>query len=513
MRTNFLILTVVAIANLCSINTANAQDEVATTNLAVDSLTYISVDSTSWALYQLEEWNDLRKFGALAEEGGFETYFLNLRLGIANFKTGHFHKAEAFLLKAYDQNPAALTAKEYLFWIYSLSGNVNAASDMYDMLSEELKSEIDFDLSQGLKSVYAEAGPMLSDNEDVAGTSLYGNVGARYRLNDKLSIYSSYTYLENGNMSWGGYSQHQLSVTPTLLLDNGWLLSAGLNYFNYSRDIYQSLDQTITSSFQYTEEGIWFDEATGTEYTWETPETITSTVVYNDTYEGTLSENSVGINLNATKTFRDFSISPHAVFYGEFLNTNYVKTNSDIYDVNTSWDYTDYFFTGFYVSTDSTPGSVDTTYTLTTTEQYDTSMFIYYMQVGTSFDYTYRLNESTSLTLGAEVTALINGDSLQDISNSMKFIYTPYLAIKAGDKFGISAYYTSKGNYPVSMFGGSKMLNGYDAINSRISVTAKYDLNDRFSIYATGMMDEIEDGVSLSTYNNYAILTGLNIKL
>jgi hypothetical protein len=140
-------------------------------------------------------------------------------------------------------------------------------------------------------------------------------------------------------------------------------------------------------------------------------------------------------------------------------------------------------------------------------------MFIYYMQVGTSFDYTYRLNESTSLTLGAEVTALINGDSLQDISNSMKFIYTPYLAIKAGDKFGISAYYTSKGNYPVSMFGGSKMLNGYDAINSRISVTAKYDLNDRFSIYATGMMDEIEDGVSLSTYNNYAILTGLNIKL
>ena len=78
---------------------------------------YKQIDSLSYDLYVKKEWKQLAHFGETIQKENFNFYFLNLRLGIANYNLKSYSKAIAYFEKSLHNDSTSQVAIEYLFGV------------------------------------------------------------------------------------------------------------------------------------------------------------------------------------------------------------------------------------------------------------------------------------------------------------------------------------------------------------------------------------------------------------
>ena len=130
-------------------------------NVIAQDLSYIQVDSTSYALYSQKQWVNLIEFGEMAVKNGVDYYYLNLRLGIAWYYAKDYYKSQKYFEKALKQDKSSQTANEYLFLIDLLTNKPLSADINYNNLNDSTKTRLDRRTPYYITSMYFEAGIKL----------------------------------------------------------------------------------------------------------------------------------------------------------------------------------------------------------------------------------------------------------------------------------------------------------------------------------------------------------------
>ena len=72
-----------------------------------------TIDSLSYYLYSNAKWQELSEINTTKD---IDYHYLNLRIGIAFFQLKKYHRAEKYLLKAYQQNQSSNVTAYYLYY-------------------------------------------------------------------------------------------------------------------------------------------------------------------------------------------------------------------------------------------------------------------------------------------------------------------------------------------------------------------------------------------------------------
>ncbi len=431
------------------------------------------VDSTSYALFSQKKWKQLAKFGRKPLTGQFDYYYLNMRLGIANYELGKFYTAEKYLQRALEQNRGTGIAAEYLYWIYLATGRTPEAYDMISLMPDSSKRTILEQQRRIAQYIYLEGGPKFSNRKEVASTMLYGNIGINFQLSPKLSLYHSYTWIQQ-ELLWGKYQQHQLFLAPQYLFRKGWRMSSTINYFSYTRsfDYINSFSNPISSN---SLQNIRYDTAIHTE---------------TRTY-GNLRLNSLYARLNLTKRINGFSITPHVAWHLENSQPDYSQTirTDTVASVTENQQQ---------ISSDVI-GSGQRQININTTSTVD------YLQLGASASWTFFFNRYKYLEAGLEYLTLVR-------EQEMTRVLVPFFSAGISYKFALQGYFLKKGYFPVSLFGGSIVLNNYDKLAYRFSLTGRYNISRQSLLYVTLQQEHIRDGLTFESYDAFAVFTGFRIQ-
>lgn len=437
-------------------------------------LNFKTVDSTSYAMYQNKEWKALIRYVHKVNDAGINYYLLNLRKGIALYETAQFHDAESAFKEAMDQNPMGTVAPEYLYWIYQLTDREPEAAEMYELLTSRSQEQIDYKRIEPVSSIYLEGGPKFSSNKELANTLWYAHAGVNHKISPGLKIYHGYTCLSQ-SLVWGNYTQDKYYIAPSLQLKGGWTIGAGLNMYNYHSNIDYKID-SMSNINRVLIKPYMYD---------------TSRHKVTD-YRGDYHMRAMYGTFSIKKQIKGLSITPQVTWFGEWHEPNYSVTNK-----------TDTIAQLFQFmerkSSDVIGTETDSTATRSpiTTDQ---------LQIGMAVDYTKYFSSTSRITLGLQINNILR-------DGNMYFAGAPFFSFVASERFGISGYFTRKGNYPLALFGGSTVLNAYDKLTHRLSLTARFGLSRKVSLYTTFQTDGIEDSFSLGTYNLNSLLIGLKIKL
>ncbi len=427
--------------------------------------TYKSVDSISYAMYQNQQWESLSNFGEQAVKNGFDYYYLNLRTGIAYFKLKDYNKSLLYINKSLQNNSLSQVSKEYLFWNHYYLNNEKETIQSYKELDDSIQNRMKYTPPKKIQFVYVESGIKLSDNQEVAGNILYGNIGLMHHASPKLDLYYSYTYSQQ-KLQWGSFLQNEIYVRPSYKLKKGWSTTLGLHYASYN------------SKTDYSATANYYNSYSKNDYTTDYYTTIKSNL------KGDFSLGNYFSQFSIQKQWKHFSIAP-------FINTLYTISNPQYKKKeNINSTIKEYYLGNQYAERDSMSSKV-TVYT-------DTS----YMLVNGGF----KLNYYTSrFSLGLEFATTAQ-------SNRARQIIIPSFSLNVSDKINISGYYFDKKDATFGMGNGIMLFNNSND-NQKISLTAKYNLSKKTRIYATYQYDKIVDKRYINEYKMNTIFIGLKIKL
>ena len=432
------------------------------------------VDSTSYALFIQKQWKQLVKFGRQPVCRDFDYYYLNLRLGIANYETGKFYSAERYLKKALTQNNSSGVAAEYLYWVFKYTAREHEANDMTPLLNDSLRKYNYENRKKIMQYLYFEGGAKLSDRPESANTLLYGSIGIGHKISNYFSLYQSYSWIQQ-KLAWGNDQQHQYFVAPQYLFRNGWSFSAALNYFNYRRsfDYNNSINYTASTS---TVQNIRYD-----------------TLLYSETLsKGNLNLNAFFTQFNLTKRFHGFSFTPQVAWYLELVKPNYSQTiKTDTIAIVTENQQ--------QVSSDII-GSSQNRYDITN------SASVNYLQLGATASWTNYFSRYHYLELGLEYISLLR-------EQNWNSTFVPYFNAGISSKLGLQGYFVKKGYFPVSLLGGSVVLNSYDKLEYRFSLTGRFNIFKKSMLFLTAQHERINDNITLDSYMLFSIFTGLKLNL
>lgn len=437
-------------------------------------LSYKTVDSTSYAMYQNKEWKALIRYVNKVHTAGINYYLLNLRKGIALYETAQFHEAESVLKEAMGQNPVGTIAPEYLYWIYQLTDREPEAAEMYELLTARSQEKINYKRIEPVSSIYVEGGPKFSSDKNLANTLWYAHAGMKHKLSPGLKIYHGYTRLSQ-KLVWGNYTQDKYYIAPSIQLKGGWTIGAGVNMYNYQSTINYKFD-SVSSIRRVLVPPFLYDTSSHKQ----------------TTFKGDYQLRAIYSSFSVKKQFKGLAITPQFTWFGEWHEPNYSKviktdTLAEIFQFKQRQ------------SSEVIGSGMDSTETRSpvSTDQ---------IQIGMGIDYTKHFSLTSGITFGLQINNILR-------DGNMYFAGAPYFSFAASERFGISGYFTRKGNFPLALFGGSTVLNAYDKLTHRLSLTARFGLSKKVSLYTTFQTDGIEDSFSLGTYNLNSLLIGLKFKL
>jgi len=69
-----------------------------------------------------------------------------------------------------------------------------------------------------------------------------------------------------------------------------------------------------------------------------------------------------------------------------------------------------------------------------------------------------------------------------------------------------------KGNYVLSLFQGSQLLNSFDEIKSKISLTGEFQLSNKVGLFTTYQYESLTDNLSLRAYKLNSVFIGLKYR-
>ena len=211
-------------------------------------LTYKKVDSTTFSLYQKQEWVQLSAFGESALKQDFDFYYLNLRMAIALFNMEDYFNSEKFFNKALKKDKYSAIANEYLYVIKSILNRPLSADVNYNRLPDSVRIRLDKKKSYFITYVYTEAGVKISSNENIEGNEPLVRVFVDQKITRRFNMQLSASYIGQQSAPWGSYDQTEIGLLPSYALNNNFVLNLGWRYINVRKDFSVSITQNFVDT-------------------------------------------------------------------------------------------------------------------------------------------------------------------------------------------------------------------------------------------------------------------------
>lgn len=311
---------------------------------------YKTIDSLTYDLFLKQDWETLLATGKKYKKNGADFYYLKVRMGIANFKTGHYLLAVKQLEEAYNLNKFDVVVQDYLYWAYRNSGLFLESDVFYKKMDISLQKQIGFDL-KFLSAI--DVGVVATSNSDY--DEMLGNnnnnettnyryfidnqqiitLGLNHRFSNNTNFYHRFTimprklvYQENNlgettNVFYEG-TETRYYANATFALGKRWYLDA---YLTLLFGKYDDLTSGITTgnSLKFTDKINYSDVVFGGE--------ISKSSTY---FRNSINVSYSNLNgLNQLQTGYSISLYPLAntllVPFGSF---QYVSESLDSYSDN-----------------------------------------------------------------------------------------------------------------------------------------------------------------------------------
>ncbi len=107
-------------------------------------LTFSSLDSITYQLYLNSEWKNLVKMGKNAKKNAISFYYLDYRLGIAEFEQKKYRKAAFYFQKVLSEYPNDELGMEYLYYSYLYGGMYEEARRLWLTFKGDLREKTSF---------------------------------------------------------------------------------------------------------------------------------------------------------------------------------------------------------------------------------------------------------------------------------------------------------------------------------------------------------------------------------
>jgi len=442
------------------------------TNLfAQDS--YQEVDNKSYQLYMDKNWQELSRYGQSASEKGYDYYYLNVRTGIAFFELKDFENAKTYFEKALQNSSASIFVQEYLFWCYYNLQQETEAHQIYKSLPDSVQKRMDYKKSRPVDYIYLEGGTKFSANKEAADNLLYGRVGLNHQFSLRFSIYHQYSYMEQKAI-WGDMKQSQYLLLPSVNLGKKWIISTGFNYSKYQ------------SNLDYNDQVTW--KAKGTYSSDSGRYNVDSNITKNYLFEGTYQQNALLSQLNINKQAGGWSFTSHTAFYQVWVTPDYQKTITTQNDLAIIKVMT------------PPPPIFQTTHDSLYKEYKEKEIYQQWQQ---GIDLSYSINHN--VTLGVDINFIYH-------KNFSNWNVIPYMRANILKNFSIFAYYVRKGNYVLSMFNSTQLLNSFDQIKNKINVTGEFKLSKKLGLFTTYQYESVNDNLSLKDYQLNSLFIGLKFR-
>ena len=225
-------------------------------------MNFTSLDQQTYELYLDKNWKDLVSLGKNGLDNGFDYFYLRMRIGIAYYELGNYHRAIPHFRKALVFNSKDLFANEYLYYSYLFSGRKADAINLSEKFTEKLKKKLGIKKIKGLKSFSVYNTYSFNTNQEKlddfnipADTSIDGwqNVMRNYNLiqfnfehiaTSKLHLSHGYGYLKKKRDIFfqenyasvlypeETYKQLQVYISGDLLVGHGFTAGLTLHYIN-----------------------------------------------------------------------------------------------------------------------------------------------------------------------------------------------------------------------------------------------------------------------------------------
>lgn len=201
------------------------------------------VDSVTYALFQQENWKELKRYTKTLEDDEFNTYYFNVRLGIAYFNLKEYHSAEKYLLRAISNNSIDYP-RQYLYWTYMMLGEEVLARTVYNRLTDDGKKAVDYkesavqnlDIEMGIKAP--------SDNSIPNGT--YGRLSMQHTIGESwLMTHQGILFGQSGDDS--RFTMQQYNLFATKNVENSAFHFGGLYNHSYANTPLANMDTATVS--------------------------------------------------------------------------------------------------------------------------------------------------------------------------------------------------------------------------------------------------------------------------
>lgn len=426
---------------------------------------YKTMDSLSYFLYSNAQWQELAE---LKPTKNADYHYINLRIGIAFYELKKYHRAEKFLLKAYQQNKGSEVAASLLYLSSLQTGNLFLTAETHQAA---IGDSISF--TKIISTISANLGTKLSANKEVAGNINFFNVGLGHLPSKKMALYQSFTLQSQQNNIWGNFTQLQYYLGGSIKLSNKWSVDVGSHLHQYKSNIDFKYDTTAIT---------------------ETPPLLPDDYKTDSTYSknhlmtGNYSQQGAFIYLGLTKISGPLKFSP-------FAELNIENSSSNINEIQWTEIKTSKIKPNSQPIESTT--TKDSTFKKIITPNQQQQLII-----GSSIHYTLPFAHE-KLTIGLTVYQPINGNR--------NTIISPFAKIKFS-KSSLSVSYLKKNNMAIAEYYGSFLQNSYDNIHHQFNINYNRLLSSKTSLNILYQFEDKTDALSLVRFKSNMLSLSLFYK-
>lgn len=425
-----------------------------------------TIDSLSYYLYSNAKWQELSEINTTKD---IDYHYLNLRIGIAFFQLKKYHRAEKYLLKAYQQNQNSNVTAYYLYYTSVETGNLFLTAQTH---SYAIGDSIKF--TKIISAINVGGGSKLSANKEMAGNINFYNVGLGHFPAKKLALFQNFTLQNQQNNIWGDFTQQQYYLGSSIKLSNKWSVDFSIHLHQYKANIDFKYDSSKTASTPPA-----------------FPDDFKTDSIYrkNHLLKGTYNQQGAFFYLGLTHISGPLKISP-------FAQLNLENPSSSISE--TQW-------TEITISRvkPQNPPIENTQRKDSTIKLIDYPNNEQQIIIGTSIQYTLPFAQE-KFTIGSVF--------YQPLKGRDKLIFSPFAKIKL-KKSSLFISYLKKNNIPITEYYGSFLQNSYDNIHHQVNVRFSKPLSLKTSVNLFYQFEDKTDALSLVRFNSNLLSFSISFKL
>jgi len=224
-----------------------------------ESQQFVNYEKKTLRLYNQKNWPELIQWGKKAIENGNDYFYMRMRLGIAFYERGNYHRALIHFNKAGEFNPNDPYLLEYLYYANIFINREKAALDIAKRFSPSVEAKFaDVKISKfrignlAIQNTFSDFTAGLEDVTDIPpeqnGYQIFennifkANLGFNHLISRKFSLFYQYgfmmvnrfTYYQNDSVGFYDPNQklyqNQFYILGNIYIGKGFNLNASIHY-------------------------------------------------------------------------------------------------------------------------------------------------------------------------------------------------------------------------------------------------------------------------------------------